>query len=489
MKQHKIIFRADGSATVGFGHVHRLLSLTQMLCKNFDCVFVSHEAPVFLKEELDILSVPFIKGESISYKLPDERKPGDEVAFDMTEILTGNEIVVLDGYWFGKKYQAAIKAKGCTLVYVDDLMEEGNMADIIINHSLGISISDYKMIAPATCIYTGSNYSLINVPAAFCHQSKNSHLYSQLLIAMGGADPLNFTGKVIEEHTAYIKRFEKVIVMVGVAYKYLEQLRKTVAAFNTIEIVQAVPKTEMFYIMQQSTAAIISASTMSVEYANVGGALGVIQTAGNQQFLYKGLIESGVALPIEKIAAATAADMESIKEKQLQIFDGQSKERFIKLFDELQIQQEISFIKAGAEHLQATFEWASDATVRAYSFNQDTISLDEHTNWYVKKIEQPNCIYLLGKWGNDIVGSLRFDITNNDALISYLVSPKYHGKGLGRILLAKGLAYLSQHNNTVATATGFVLPQNIASLKVFERLGFTCTEENRQLRFTKNIYR
>lgn len=487
--QHRIIFRADGSAAVGFGHVHRLLSLTQMLCEKFDCVFVSHEAPSFLQEELQRLSVPLIKVETIAYKLPDERGPGDEVPFDMDGMITGTDIIVLDGYWFGKKYQTAIKAIGCTLLYVDDLVEAGNIADIIINHSLGIKSSDYKELAPATCVYTGSHYSLINVPAAFRHQNNNKPIYSQLLISMGGADPLDFTGKVIEQYAAYINRFEKVIVMVGVAYKHMEQLKQATPAFKNVDIVQAVPKTAMFSIMQQSTAAIISASTMSVEYASIGGLLGVIQTAGNQQFLYKGLIESGTAWPVEKLAAAREADREDMKEQQQQIFDGKSKERFIKLFDELQIQQDLSFIKAGAEHLHTTFEWASDATVRAYSFNQHPISFEEHQHWYIKKIEQPNCMYLLGKWANDIVGSLRFDITSNDALISYLIAPQYHGKGLGRILLAKGLAYLSQHNNTVTTATGFVLPQNIASVKVFERLGFTCTEENNQLRFTKNIYR
>ncbi|MES2847645.1 MAG: UDP-2,4-diacetamido-2,4,6-trideoxy-beta-L-altropyranose hydrolase [Bacteroidota bacterium] len=487
--KHRIILRADGSATVGFGHVHRLLSLTQMLCKNFDCVFVSHETPEFLVKELKLLSVPLKKVPTISYKLPDERKQNEEVDFDMNEIVSGDEIVVLDGYWFGQKYQTEIKNKGCTLVYIDDLLEAGNIADIIINHSLGINISDYKMIAPATCIYTGSNYSLINVPAEFRHQNQNKNLYNQLLISMGGADPLNFTKKIIEQHKEYISRFEKVIVMVGVAYKHLEELKNLVAGFSNIQIIQAVPKTEMFSIMQQSTAAIISASTMSVEYANVGGVLAIIQTADNQKFLYKGLIEAGLALPVENIASLNDAVIELMKEKQQTVFDGRSNKRFIKLFDELQIQQDVTFIKAGTEHLQATFEWASDATVRAYSFNQNPISFEEHKNWYLKKIEQPNCMYLLAKCGNEIVGSLRFDITNNDALISYLVSPAYHGKGLGRILLAKGLDYLAKHNNKISTARGLVMPQNIASVKVFERLGFSCTEESNQLKFTKNIYR
>ena len=214
-----------------------------------------------------------------------------------------------------------------------------------------------------------------------------------------------------------------------------------------------------------------------------------IQTADNQKYLYNGLIETGAALPLEKIDSFNEASVAVVKEKQQQIFDGKSNERFIKLFDELQIQQEVTFIKAGAEHLQTTFEWASDATVRAYSFNQNPISFEEHQNWYLKKIEQANCMYLLGKWGNDIVGSLRFDITGSDALISYLVSPQYHGKGLGRILLAKGLDHLTKQNNNITTATGLVMPQNIASVKVFERLGFNCTEENNQLRFKKNIYR
>jgi UDP-2,4-diacetamido-2,4,6-trideoxy-beta-L-altropyranose hydrolase len=486
---HKIFFRADGSASVGYGHVHRLLSLAQMLYNNFNCFFVSHEAPDFLKHELQQISVPFIKVDTISYKLPDQRTPGDEVPFDMKEILTGEEIVVLDGYWFGKKYQTEIKNKGCTLLYVDDLVEAGNIADIIINHSMGISISDYKMTAPATCVYTGSNYSLINVPAAFRHQPPCENTYRQLLISMGGADPLNFTGKIIEQYKEYINRFEKVVVMTGVAYKYSEELKRKTACFGNIQLIQAVSKKEMFGIMQQSTAAIISASTMSVEYANVGGVLAIIQTADNQKFLYKGLIEAGAAMPVENIASINNDATAIMKQRQQQVFDGGVNKRFIKLFDELQIQQDVHFIKAAAGHLHTTFEWASDATVRAYSFNQNPIVFEEHQNWYLKKIQQPDCIYLLGKWQNEIVGSLRFDITRTDALISYLVSPKHHGKGLGRILLAKGLDYLATHNNEVTTATGFVLPQNIASVKVFERLGFSQSNENNQLRFTKNIYR
>lgn len=487
--KHKVILRADGNNFIGVGHLHRMLSLANMLCKNFECVFVSHEIPDFLLQELQLLSVPFIKVGLIAYKMPDERKVGDEVAFDMDVILQGTEIVVLDGYWFGKKYQQSIKDKGCTLVYIDDLIEEGNIADIIINHSMGVKVNDYKKISAGTCIYAGSKYSLINVPEKFRHQQPPENIYSQLLISMGGADPLNYTCKIVEGYKTFINRFEKVVIVAGNAYTYLQQLKTSVAGFPQVQILQDVPKQDFLTVMQQSTAAILSASTVAVEYAHVGGVLAVIKTAVNQKYLYKGLIENGVALPVEKMASASEKEMVKLQANQKKIFDGRSAERFIKLFNELVIQSNFSFINAQEEHLDITYQWAASPVVRAYSFNQNPIVFEEHQHWFLNKIIQPGCIYLLAVWKNDIVGSLRFDITDNNALISYLVSPPYQGKGMGRVLLAKGLDYLAQHNTSVTTATGYVMPQNTASVKVFERLGFSSTVENNQLIFLKNIYR
>ena len=489
MPSHKIIFRADGSAKLGYGHVHRLLALLQMLYKKFDCTFISHEASHFLAETLAEINVPFIQVPAISYTIPDERKENEEVAFDMDALLQGNEIVVLDGYWFGKKYQQTIKNKGCTLVYIDDLMLPGNIADCLINHSMCIAISDYKELAPASSVYVGSQYSLINIADKFRHQHQHLNIFGQLLIAMGGADPLNFTCKTILAHKTFIQRFKKVVILVGNVYAHTNELQEVVKDFTNVELIHGLPKNEMLALMQQSSAAIISASNMAVEYAHIGGALAIVQTADNQKNIYKGLIENGAAVSIEQAAFLNDATVAQLQKKQQQIFDGKSGERFIKLFQELQIQAGFSFVKAAEEHLQATYQWAANPVVRAYSFNQNPIVFEEHQNWYLKKIAQPGCIYLLGKWENNIVGSIRFDITGDKALISYLVSPQYHGKGLGRIILAKGMDYLATHTANITIANGYVLPQNIASIKVFERLAFDCTTENNQLLFSKKINR
>jgi RimJ/RimL family protein N-acetyltransferase len=49
--------------------------------------------------------------------------------------------------------------------------------------------------------------------------------------------------------------------------------------------------------------------------------------------------------------------------------------------------------------------------------------------------------------------------------ITYCVDPNFKGKGIGTFMVSE---FMEQHD----TLTAFVFPQNIASSKVFEKLGF-----------------
>lgn len=54
----------------------------------------------------------------------------------------------------------------------------------------------------------------------------------------------------------------------------------------------------------------------------------------------------------------------------------------------------------------------------------------------------------------------------NDNEITYCVHPNYKGKGVGTYMVSE---MIKHHNKLIA----FVIPNNIASNKVFEKLGFT----------------
>ena len=88
------------------------------------------------------------------------------------------------------------------------------------------------------------------------------------------------------------------------------------------------------------------------------------------------------------------------------------------------------------------------------------------------------------------IGSIRFDIKNEEALISYLIDPEYHGKGYGQLIIKKGVEKLiadSLGQLGFTSIVAFVMKVNIPSIKAFERFGFTKTERDETLKFKKEI--
>lgn len=138
---------------------------------------------------------------------------------------------------------------------------------------------------------------------------------------------------------------------------------------------------------------------------------------------------------------------------------------------------------------EQTFRWASNSQVRQFSFNSDPIAYAEHYEWFTKKIESKNCLYLIFENANDKLGSIRFDFDEfNNATISYLIEPAFHGKGYGKIILEMGLTKLQSISRQNLNITGYVKSENIASVKIFEKLNFRLTEnKNHVLKFEKEL--
>jgi len=138
--------------------------------------------------------------------------------------------------------------------------------------------------------------------------------------------------------------------------------------------------------------------------------------------------------------------------------------------------------------LTLTFNWASDPTVRAYVLSKHIISFDEHKNWFLNKVSDLNSLFFIASIEGIPIGLVRFDgLDQAQTTISYLIDPIYHGKGLGKQLLSKGLSCLYRRMPNI-TVTGLVLMDNIASRKIFEQLCFHQTQEREGLlRFTKKL--
>lgn len=144
---------------------------------------------------------------------------------------------------------------------------------------------------------------------------------------------------------------------------------------------------------------------------------------------------------------------------------------------------------ANFKDFELAFRWANNSEIRKFSFRKEKIKLEDHVKWFLNKLNNPNCKYYILEVQGVAAGSIRFDLEkSNNALVSYLLDPNFFGKGLGSQLLSDGVSRLKIDFPQVEYISGYVMPENIASIKIFNRLGFKEVEKNNnEIKFQKLI--
>jgi RimJ/RimL family protein N-acetyltransferase len=101
--------------------------------------------------------------------------------------------------------------------------------------------------------------------------------------------------------------------------------------------------------------------------------------------------------------------------------------------------------------------------------------------WFVSKLNDHKCQYLIAEYYNQPIGSFRLDIDDSGCgYISYLVDPNYHGKGYGSQLMNLGILH-AKESSKINCLVGEVMSKNYASIKLFDKLGFTIISRKENL--------
>lgn len=128
---------------------------------------------------------------------------------------------------------------------------------------------------------------------------------------------------------------------------------------------------------------------------------------------------------------------------------------------------------ANESDLMLYFEWANDIEVREQSFNENIISLEEHTKWFFEKINDINSVLLV--FENELhqpVGQTRFQVINDtENVIGISVSKEHRGYGYAsQILIQSSDYFLKKYPNRKIIA--YIKETNIASINSFNKAGF-----------------
>lgn len=474
-----IYIRVDGNSQIGLGHLIRCFALAQMLQSDFSITFVCRCIPDKIKKDLEEARFQLleIENEAVFLSLP-----------------TKNDIVVLDGYHFDLAYQESIKNTAATLVCIDDLFDKEYVADLIINHAPNVSPGNYNALV-TTQFALGPEYALLR--PLFLEQARNKKAVVNLetvFICFGGSDFKNLTEKTVATITAF-PVFKRIIVVTGVAFEQINKLKTVIDSDKRIEHFHGIDERKIMELMVASDLAVVPSSGILNEVLSVGCNVISGTYVENQKFIYSAYKNENCFYDAHDFEPKelNEAVQKAVNRVPLNknVIDGLSGERLLKIFKRIKMHKGMNLRLATIEDAETTFLWAKDPEIRRFSFNKNEILREEHVAWFQSKVNNPECIYLIAEIANKPVGSIRFDRVAGNFVISYLLGTDYHGYGLGKEILKKGVDYLKQLVSETGlsgnTIIGFVIKDNIPSLKAFRALGFLETEDKENSKFEISI--
>ncbi|MBC7890819.1 MAG: UDP-2,4-diacetamido-2,4,6-trideoxy-beta-L-altropyranose hydrolase, partial [Sphingobacteriaceae bacterium] len=242
-----LLIRADGHRHMGLGHVMRCLALAEMLSGQFRIRFAIHQPGEALRRRIEASGA-----EVIALKNPAD-------AFELTQHLTDDDLVVLDGYAFDETFQRIVRMQCRRLVFIDDLGATQPVADVVINHAGGLLPEEFDADS-RTQLCLGPAYALVHPAFVKARRPPGNGI----LVNLGGADPPNLSRRVVQ--TLLDARVARPLtVVLGAANPH----RASFENLPGITVKSALGVEEMAEEIAACSLAIASFSTVSYEIATV----------------------------------------------------------------------------------------------------------------------------------------------------------------------------------------------------------------------------
>ena len=129
--------------------------------------------------------------------------------------------------------------------------------------------------------------------------------------------------------------------------------------------------------------------------------------------------------------------------------------------------------KARLADMERIFLLSNDAAVRQQSLHPQTITLEQHVQWYTRRIKDPDYLFLVVyDQRNQFIGQVRYEVKNNSAVISISINRDFRGKGLAVPLLKSTAARIFKLKPDLNEISAYIRPDNTASSRSFLKAGY-----------------
>jgi UDP-2,4-diacetamido-2,4,6-trideoxy-beta-L-altropyranose hydrolase len=295
-----VVFRADGSASIGVGHISRCLALASAFIAKGWSVGFAATAETFAM--VPALAAPGVE----RFAVPDQ--DDQEAAALAGHWPYGTDVLVVDHYWRDARFERACRPWARQILVIDDLANRAHDADVLVD--AGASSSDrYRSLVQSGCrIQVGPAHALVRPEFlevrdnALAQKRKNT--VERVLISFGFAAEKKTIWLALE---ALVEaQYAGAIDVVGANIGWATAGMKTSNVLRFHEKLVHMP-----IVMANADLGIGSAGVTAWERCCLGLPSLIVTDAENQRNVAERISDAGAGLylgPIEKVTKERFSD-------------------------------------------------------------------------------------------------------------------------------------------------------------------------------------
>ncbi|MCQ2153425.1 MAG: GNAT family N-acetyltransferase [Bacteroidales bacterium] len=381
--RRKVYFRADAGRETGYGHFIRSLALADMLKDDFECTFFTCSPTEYQVREVSRVC-PLVA-------LPSE----DHALRPFLDMLDGDEIVVLDNYFFDREYQESVRSKGCVLVCIDDIHTRTFAADMVISPF----VTDpglYRLAARDAFLAIGLRHSPLRHPFLSPLPSKSRRF--EWLVCFGGSDPCGLTERYSEAVcSAYPGASVAVVAGDGCVRRSFPE---------GVSVYESLDATQMAALMSDSRKVLCPVSTVCCEALACGCEVYAGYYVDNQEDAYKTFTAGEYIHPLGDLRLGGTFDPDDGAGLKKLSFSG-VRDTFRSLFRALSLQI-INYTDLTRDMSRKVWEARNEESVRRCMTNPAPFGFDSHCAFVDGLRGDCSRLYFAFFDGDNFVGSYDF---------------------------------------------------------------------------------
>lgn len=492
----RVVFRVDASTLIGTGHVVRCLVLAQaLLAAGAECQFIMRLHPGHLAGRI----------ESAGFPLATLPPPADAVEPEgyaawrgVSEALDAQQTaavlpaavdwLVVDHYGLDDQWERALRPRVRRLMVIDDL-QRAHDCDLLLDQNRVFGEAPaapppYAGRVPAGCqVLVGPRYALLGADYAAPFMLPDRSLpAARVLVYFGGSDLTGETAKVLA--ALYEPDLHHLVVdLVAGSNQVLDTAtEQRLRQHSHWRLHRAVPT--LAPLMRAVDLAVGAGGTTTWERLCLGLPAVVTAVAPNQEpgaraLAARGLIEylgTPAATGVGAYAAALRrllgdpARRRAMAAGGRALVDGHGTARVVAAL--LGRGAPLRLRPLGRADLEAVRQWRNAPSVRRFMFTRHEIQPDEHQRWFERLQGDPTACWMVAEEADGrpmgVTGFSRIGEGTADwGFYARPGAPPGTGTRLGQASLAWAFGPLG-----LRQLRGEVLADNVASLRLFRRLGF-----------------